>query len=101
MPTIERIQAMLTKEPDDVFLNFGMAMQLVNAGRLDEALAQFSKVLDLDPGYVTAYFQKGKTLLALGRRDDARAALLAGIEKATACGDPHAKAEMQQVLAAL
>jgi thioredoxin-like negative regulator of GroEL len=93
-----KLEQMLEKSPQDVFLNFGLAMELAKEGRTDEALARLDRVLELDPSYLTAYFQKGSTLIAAGRVPDARAVLAAGIAAAQASGDLHAASEMQALL---
>ena len=93
-----KLEQMLEKTPQDVFLNFALAMELAKDGRTDEAIAQFDRVLQLNPSYLTAHFQKGSTLIAAGRVPDARAALTAGIAAAQASGDVHAASEMQALL---
>ena len=93
-----KLEQMLEKSPQDAFLNFGLAMELAKEGRTDEAVAQFDRVLQLDPSYLTAHFQKGSALIAAGRVPDARAALAAGIAAANASGDLHAGSEMQALL---
>ncbi|MCK6483962.1 MAG: hypothetical protein HUU22_04330 [Phycisphaerae bacterium] len=98
MPTIEQLQKFLVREPDDVFLNFGLAMELAKAGRTDDSVAQFDRVISLHDGYCPAYFMKGQTLLKAGRLNDAKAALQAGIETARRVGDDHAAAEMTELL---
>ena len=101
MPTIEQLTKLLAAEPDDVFLNFGLAMEYVRADRLDEALAQFAHVVELDPGYTVAYFQWGKTLLAANRHAEAREILARGVASAEAAGDKHARAEIKELLDAI
>jgi len=98
MSRIGKLRQMLEKNPDDVFLNFGLAMELAKSLEIDQAVGQFDRVLQLDARYIPGYFQKGSALLSAGRRDDARAALLAGIAAARASGDPHAADEMQALL---
>ena len=93
-----KLEQMLEKSPQDVFLNFGLAMELSKEGRTDDALAQFDRVLGLDPAYLSAHFQKGSTLIAARRAPDARSALAAGIAAAQATGDVHAAGEMQALL---
>jgi tetratricopeptide (TPR) repeat protein len=61
-----KLQQMLEKSPRDTFLNFGLAMELAKEGQTEEALAQFDRVLQIDPSYLTAYFQKGSTLSTQG-----------------------------------
>lgn len=101
MSRLDQIQKMLQKEPGDVFLNFGLAMEYVKAGRTDDAVAQFKHVTELDPKYIPAYFQQGNALVAAGRLHDASAILREGIEVAESIGDHHAAGEMGEVLATL
>src|SRR3972149_3453072 len=93
-----RLEQMLEKSPQDAFLNFGLAMELAKQGLIEEALAQFDRVLQIDPSYLTAYFQKGSTLINAGRSPDARIALSAGIAAARSLGASHTESEMQAML---
>jgi tetratricopeptide (TPR) repeat protein len=101
MPTIHQLESLLREDPEDVFLNFGLAMALAGAGKAEEALRSFDRTLELRPGYIPAYFQKGRVLAGLGRLAEARRALGAGIEAAAAAVDEHAGREMGEFLAAL
>ncbi len=94
----QKLERMLEKSPQDTFLNFGLAMELAKEGMIEEALAQFDRVLQIDPSYLTAYFQKGSTLINAGRVPDARTALIAGIAAARTLGDTHTQSEMQAML---
>ena len=94
----EKLEQLLTKTPDDVFLNFGLAMELTKEGAIDATVLQFDRVLALDPMYIPAHFQKGSALLAAGRREAGRAALTIGMSVARASGDPHAAEEMQALM---
>ena len=101
MPTIEQLQTLLESEPADPFLNFGLAMALAKVGRNEEALARFDRAIASDGSYVAAYFHKGRLLAGLGKLEEAKAVLGAGIERARACGDLHATGEMRDYLASL
>jgi tetratricopeptide (TPR) repeat protein len=101
MPRLEQIQSMLAAEPDDVFLNFSLAMEYAKQGRGEEALAQFTRLNEIHPDYVPAYFQKATTLVNLDRKAEAREALARGIEVAGRIGDHHAASEMEQMLSLL
>ena len=101
MPTIEQLESLLEKEPEDTFLHFGLAMALRSAGRSDEALARFERVRSLDADYIAAYFQQAQLEAQLGRTDEARATLRQGIERAQATGDDHARGEMLEYLESL
>ena len=98
---LEKLQTLLKTEPNDAFLNFGLAMELAKVGQFDECLAQFDRVQQPDPHYIAAYFQKGRTLLSMGDADRARAELNRGIAAATESGDLHARGEMEELLASM
>jgi tetratricopeptide (TPR) repeat protein len=98
MSRIEQIRQMLESDAQDVFLNFALAMEYVKENRVDEAVAQFERVCEIDSKYVPAYFQKANTLADAGRPDEAKEVLTRGIEIANEIGDHHAAAEMSDVL---
>jgi predicted Zn-dependent protease len=98
MPSREQLERLLEKDPDDVFLNFALAMALAKEGSPSQALARFDRVLELDPTYTAAHLQKGTRLIAMGRRDEARLALQTGVTVAKTAGDAHAADEMQKLL---
>ncbi len=95
---LEQIQKMLASEPEDIFLNFSLAMELAKLRRFDEAVAQYRRLHELAPDYVPAFFQRGNTLVAAGDTDGARQALEEGIAVARRVGDQHAADEMQGVI---
>ena len=97
----EKIRALLAAEPEDGFLNFSLAMELQKHEKWDECLAQFDRLIEVDPNYVGAYFHKGKTLASINRIDEAKVALKRGIVTAAEVGDLHAKGEMEEFLAGL
>lgn len=101
MSRLEQLEALLVKEPDDAFLNFGLAMELAKSERFDESLKRFDRVMELEPTYVAAHFHKGKTLLSMGDVEAAKQALRVGIETAVRCGEQHAQGEMEELLASL
>jgi predicted Zn-dependent protease len=101
MPDLAKLQALLEQEPDNCFLNFGVAMELARLERHEEALVAFERVIELDPDYTVAYLQQGRLLLRLGRREDARQALSAGLAAARRGGDAHAETEMSKLLTAM
>ncbi len=95
---LEQIEKMLAASPDDVFLNFALAMEQVKAGQHEQAIARFQRVTELDPNYVPAYTQWSNTLIALGRKGEAKAILSRGVEAATRAGDKHAAGKMRDAL---
>jgi len=99
VPSLEDIDELLEKDPDDVFLVYTRAMLLKKEkGRDEETLTTFDRCLTLDPDYIPAYFQKGMFLAGLGEEDDAKEVLTKGIERAQTTGDDHARGEMEEFL---
>lgn len=98
MPRIEQLQKLLAADPEDSFLNFAMGMELMKAGRIEEAVERFGGIVARDPTYVAAHAQLAKAFIAAGRTDQARSALAAGIAAARKAGDAHAAQEMEQNL---
>jgi tetratricopeptide (TPR) repeat protein len=98
---LEQLEKLLSAEPDDAFLNFGLAIELAKSGRHEESLARFDRALRADPNYVAAYYHKAKTMADAGDAEGARRVLEAGIAQAASCGEMHAKSEMEELLAGL
>jgi len=80
---------------------YGLALEYKTLGRGDDALRTFEALRDKHPAYVPAYLMCGQLLADLGRKDEARAWLESGIEKAKAAGNSHAAGEMESALASL
>lgn len=98
---VEQLQAMLAADPGDAFLRYGLALEYMKLGRLDEALAGFEALLRDEPTYVPAHFMHARALEQTDDLDRARAAYRAGIDVARRTGDTHAAAEMTAALEAL
>lgn len=97
----EKLEAMLKDSPDDVFLRYGLAMELDKEGEHDASLGMLSQLIEGPPPYIPAYFMSGQQLTRLGRIDQARAILRAGIEEARNQQDHHAAGEMSEFLSSL
>jgi len=97
----DKIEQLLLKEPEDVFLNFSFAMELAREGESEAALERFDRVIALDPNYSAAFYHKGNTLISFGRTQEARETLSAGCEAAQRAGDEHAHREMAELLASI
>jgi uncharacterized protein HemY len=97
----QQIEAMLADEPNDPFLHYGLGMEYVGEGNLEQALGCFREAFRVDPDYVPAYQQAGQALVRLGRPADARTIWQQGIAVAGRKGNRHAADEMQGMLADL
>jgi predicted Zn-dependent protease len=86
---------------EDPLAWYGLAMEYRKLERWDEALQTFSTLRTRKPDYVAMYLMCGQMLEGVGRKEEARAWLEAGIEKARAKGDSHAVSELETALATL
>ncbi len=96
-----QIEELLRSDPDDVFLQYALATELMKEGDAEAANAAFDRVIAGHPDYVPAYFQKGQFLAGEGDATAAREVLTRGIAAARRTGDAHATAEMTGFLETL
>ena len=94
---LEKIREMLTQNPTDSFLLYGLANEYKNAGDLTQAIAGYRHLMSVNPDYVAAYYHCGQTLEAAGDAEAAAATYDAGIEVARRIGDMHALSELRGV----
>jgi predicted Zn-dependent protease len=85
----------------DPFAWYGLALEYRSLERRDEALQTFTTLRAKEPGYVAMYLMCGQMLEQMGRLDEAREWLEAGIAAATKAGESHARGELEGALAAL
>jgi Flp pilus assembly protein TadD len=89
------LEQMLAAQPENTFARYGLAMEHVRLGQLEQGVREFESLLARDPNYSAAYFHGGQTLEKLGRIDDARDLYRRGIGVTR---DPHARSELQAAL---
>jgi tetratricopeptide (TPR) repeat protein len=75
--------------PDDALTRFGLGNLYRDAGRIDEAIAQYQKTVEIDPGYGAAYLELGTLQEQAGQIDDARLTYKLAIANAEKKGDLH------------
>lgn len=93
-----QIQEMLKEEPNDPFLNYALAQELLKEGLTEEGETQLRAICTKHPGYVPAWFRLGQFLADEQRSDEAVSILQEGIATAKRTGDLHAAGEMTQLL---
>jgi tetratricopeptide (TPR) repeat protein len=86
---IESIKKLLAAEPDDVFLNYSLAMEYVAANDGKQALAAFSRCIELDESYAPAHVEAGKCARAAGLLDEAREHFTRALSLAKEQGQGH------------
>jgi tetratricopeptide (TPR) repeat protein len=92
---------MLEQEPGNTFARYALAQEYGNSGRLEEAVAEFRRLVQHNPDYAAAWFHCGKVLERLGRPAEARESYRSGVNAAARTGDAHAQSEIQAALDAL
>jgi tetratricopeptide (TPR) repeat protein len=95
---LDTLRSMLEQDPSSAFARYGLAMEYVNLGRLDEAVQEFHTLMGTHPDYAAGYYHAGRTLERIGRTDEARATYEKGIEVTTRTGDAHTRSELQAAL---
>ena len=97
-PRVETLKNMLEQDPSNAFARYGLAMEYTNSGELEQAVAEYEKLLAATPDYVAAYYHGGQALEKLGRPDDARAIYERGLAACRRKGDGHTASEIQACL---
>jgi tetratricopeptide (TPR) repeat protein len=95
---LEMLEEFVRQRPSDAFSHYGLAMEYMNAGRHQDALEAFSKLLAFKPDYTAAYYHAGVLLGKLERIEEARQMLTRGMEVAARNGDFHTRGEMEEAL---
>jgi len=95
---LDKLEQLLQDEPQDPFLHYAVAKEMLSTGDIAGGLAKLKDVIGRFPDYVPAHFQHAQSLDEQGRRDEAREAILQGIEVASRVGDTHAEMEMKGFL---
>ena len=77
---------------------YGLAQEYRGLERWDDALSTFQKLREKKPDYVAQYLMCGQMLEKMGKKDEAREWMRAGIDVARAKKDGHALSELESAL---
>lgn len=94
----EMLFDMLLKEPDDVFLNYALAMEHLSVNEFKAAEAQFQKTLQIDPAYLACFYQLGQVWERLGNNDTALGYYKQGLELAKTQNNRKAQGELNEAI---
>ena len=101
-PRRMKLEESLAADPNDPFLRYGLALQCLRDGAVEEGRQRLCSLIADDPdGQVAAYQQLGQSYAEAGELQAARAILETGVSKARAAGNGHAAGEMEQLIASL
>lgn len=97
----EALERMLAGRPDDARLRFGLALEYLGAGRLEDGVRELRAYLDASEDEGNAWGRLGAALHELGRDEEAREAYARGIEAAERHGHPTMAEELREALEAM
>lgn len=98
MDKVAALSEILAQNPGDSFARYGLAMALASDGRNDDALREYAVTTDQNPDYVPAYQMSAQLLLKLGKSEEAKTRLEAGLAACARTGNTHAASEMGAML---
>ena len=101
MDRVAMLTEILAQNPKDEFARYGLAMEYSKAGKVDEALEEFRKLLAVNANYTAAYFMAAQALTGAGRIEEAKTMLNDGIACAKRSRNSHAQSEMEAMLGEL
>jgi tetratricopeptide (TPR) repeat protein len=98
MDRLQMLQDLLAQDPNNQLARYGLGMEYSGKGDVDGAVAEFRKLVEMNPDYANAYFMAAQTLAKAERTDEAKQLLRQGITAAARTGNHHAQSEMQGFL---
>lgn len=98
LPRKELIFDMLVKEPNDVFLNYALAMEHLSTEEFKDAEVQLKKVLTINPNYLPCFYQLGQVNEKLGNNDIALNFYKQGVELAKSQNNNKALGELNEAI---
>ena len=101
----EAFRQMVAKYPNGFLGRYGLGNRLLQEGQqLEEAVEHLQVAVKLDPSHVASHLSLGRALMAVGRLDEAKPILQAGIAAARSgrsSGGGDLVPELQSLLASL
>ena len=92
------LERMVGNRPDDSRLRYGLALEYMKAGRVEDGVRELRTYLEGSDDEGNAWGRLGAGLRELGRDDEALAAYRKGIEAAMAHGHPTMAEEFSHVV---
>lgn len=98
---LEMLEQMVSRDPNNTFARYGLAMEYANTGDWARAVVEFRTLLQHDENYAAAYYHGGQALEKMGELEQARTMYEEGIEASTRKGDLHTRSEIEAALSLL
>ena len=90
---MEKLQSMLDQQPEDCFLLHAMGLECIKMRDVEQAIAHFEHVLEIDENYVGTYYHLGLALANAGK--DSKEVFAKGIKVSQDLKDKHAESELR------
>ena len=98
---IDMLIKLLENEPNDIFLNYVLGIELVAELDLTDAEKQFKKVITIDKNYIPAYYQLGKLFESQLKKEQALVYFKEGLKIAKEQNNSKTIHEFEEVIEAL
>jgi Tfp pilus assembly protein PilF len=98
---IEILKGYLEEDSSDVFSRYALALEWLAEGNTQAAADELAAVLQADASYLAAYYQLGRALEMLQRRDDAAHIYRKGLDIARMQRQGRTEAELAMALEGL
>jgi len=95
---IEVFEQMLTSDPANTMVLFGLAKEYEKTGRNEELIETLNRYIEVSDDEGNAYGMLARAYELAGKRDHAKQAYAKGVEVATAHGHPSMAEEYRMVL---
>ena len=95
---LQQLYEMLKAEPDDAFLNYALAVEFENEGKIDDAIAHLQKMIKSHPDYLAIYYKLGKLFEDQQKFNEAKASYLLGKELAIKHNNKKTLNEIEEAL---
>ena len=99
--SIQRIRdlaASLKENPNDSFIKFALALELLKKDDVSKARVLFESILKQDPDYLGVYYHLGKLYQQTGRLEDAKELFAAGLKIAERQKNERTAIELNEAL---
>lgn len=96
-----QFQTLVAQQPENELFRFSLAQALVTDERYAEALPHFEFCVAKKADWMMAHIGRGKALLQIGRREDARGALTTALDLAIAQRHEDPERELRALIADL
>lgn len=93
---LEILQKMMKDKPEDLFLQYAIALEYKSAGSYEPAKEQLDRLLQTSPDYLPTYYQLAELLEETGEIERAAAVLEKGMALAQRLGDSRTARELKQ-----